>query len=52
MRLQVRLNRDCVEATGPARDVLALLSLLSPYQRVTYAQEKDGRGTAAWAKGE
>ena len=52
MRLQVRVTRDCVEATGPAREVLELLSLLSPYQRATYAQEKDGRGTAAWAKGE
>lgn len=49
--LRIHRTRDCIEALGPAREVLALLSLLSPYQRATYAQELTGTAAATWAPG-
>lgn len=46
--LRIHRTRDCIEALGPAREVLALLALLPPGDRAVYAQEQ-GNGAAAWA---
>lgn len=48
--LRIHHTRDCIEALGPAREVLALLALLPPGDRAVYAQER-GNGAAAWAPG-
>jgi hypothetical protein len=48
--LRIHRTRDCIEALGPAREVLALLALLPPGDRAVYAQER-GNGAAAWAPG-